>query len=267
MPDAAGIDIAIVNGTVMPMGGAAPIEGGTVTISGRTIAAVGAADVVDTTGAAKVIDATDCVVMPGFANCHTHIASNQLLRGLLEDVRIFEWLKAMWQLKSNFDEETLYYASLNGLIEMVKSGITTFNEHFDAYRVEPEIEALKVVPLRATLGYGFADRGIYASITDWSWKTLETFGDKVAKHHDTGDGRIKVALSPHAVYSCGEDMYRLVRDVADATKVPIHTHLSEGTQEVNYCLEANGKRPAQWLEFDRLSGPGRDRGPLQPARR
>ena len=153
------------------------------TISGRAIAAVGPADAVDAAGAAKVIDATNCVVMPGFANCHTHIASNQLLRGLLEDVRIFEWLKAMWQLKSNFDEETLYYASLNGLIEMVNSGITTFNEHFDAYRVEPEIEALKVVPLRATLGYGFADRGIYASITDWSWKTLETFGDKVAQHH------------------------------------------------------------------------------------
>ncbi len=44
---------------------------------------------------------------------------------------------------------------------MVKSGITTFNEHFDAYRVEPQIAALcKVLPLRATLGYGFADRGL-----------------------------------------------------------------------------------------------------------
>ena len=202
LPSPVAPDIAIVNGTVMPMGGARPIAGGTVTISGRKVAGIGPAAAVDTSGAARVIDATDCVVMPGFANCHTHIASNQLLRGLLEDVRIFEWLKAMWQLKSNFDEETLYYASLNGLIEMVKSGITTFNEHFDAYRVEPEIEALKVLPLRATLGYGFADRGIYASITDWSWKTLETFGDKVAKYHDTGDGRIKVALSPHAVYSC-----------------------------------------------------------------
>jgi 5-methylthioadenosine/S-adenosylhomocysteine deaminase len=255
LPDRVAPDIAIVNGTVMPMGGARPIEGGTVTISGRTVASVGPAAAIETSGAAKVIDATGCVVMPGFANCHTHIASNQLLRGLLEDVRIFEWLKAMWQLKSNFDEETLYYASLNGLIEMVKSGITTFNEHFDAYRVEPEIEALKVLPLRATLGYGFADRGIYASITDWSWKTLETFGDKVAKYHDAGDGRIKVALSPHAVYSCGEDMFRLVREVADATRVPIHTHLSEGMQEVNYCIEANGKRPAQWLESIGFLGP------------
>ena len=35
-------------------------------------------------------------------------------------------------------------------------------EEFDAYAVEPEIEALHEIPLRATLGYGFADRGIYA---------------------------------------------------------------------------------------------------------
>lgn len=242
------VDIAIVNGTVMPMGGARPIPQGTVAISGRHIGSVGDAAAVDVSGAAKVIDATNCVVMPGFANCHTHIASNLLLRGLLEDVRLFEWLQTMWKLKSNFDEETLYWASLNGLVEMVKSGITTFNEHFDAYRVEPEIEALKVLPLRATLGYGFADRGLYADITQWSWKTLENFGDKVSRHHNTAEGRVQVALSPHAVYSCGADMYRVVREIADAMNVPIHTHLSEGMQEVTYTQETYGMRPVRWLE-------------------
>ena len=71
-----------------------------------------------------------------------------LLRGLLEDVQLFEWLSTMWKLKRNFDEETLYWASLMGLVEMARSGITCFNEHFDAYRVEPQLEALKRVPAR-----------------------------------------------------------------------------------------------------------------------
>ncbi len=157
-------DLAIVNATILPMGGVAQIDRGALTIAGDRILAVGPADQVSTAGAAKVIDARGRVVMPGFVNCHTHIASNMLLRGLLEDVQLFEWLSTMWKLKRNFDEETLYWASLMGLVEMVKSGMTCFNEHFDAYRVEPQIAALKQMPLRATLGYGFADRGVYADV-------------------------------------------------------------------------------------------------------
>src|SRR5690606_17923913 len=87
---AGGPDIAIVNATILPMGGVAKIERGSVTIRGNAIEAVGAAGEVETVGARKTIDAGDKVVMPGFVNCHTHIASNMLLRGLLEDVQLFE---------------------------------------------------------------------------------------------------------------------------------------------------------------------------------
>lgn len=240
-------DIAIINATILPMGGAATIEGGALTIADDTILAVGPGADVSTVGARKVIDAQGRVVMPGFVNCHTHIASNMLLRGLLEDVQLFEWLGTMWKLKSNFDPETLYWASLMGLVEMVKSGMTTFNEHFDAYAVSPEIEALKAVPLRATLGYGLADRGVYASIKDWSWAALDRFSDKVSVHHRTGNGRVHVGLSPHAPYSCGETMFRKVRDVADDLDLVIHTHLAEGPQEIAYVAETYGKRPVRWL--------------------
>ena len=240
-------DIAIINGTVLPMAGHEPITGGVVTISGNRIQSVVGGDGVDTGGARKVIDASGCVVMPGFANSHTHIASNLLLRGLLEDVLLFEWLQTMWTLKQNFDHETLYWASLCGDLEMLKAGITSFNEHFDAYDVEPQIEALSEIPLRATLGYGFADRGLYAPRSDYSRRTLDNFGEIVHQHHDTRDGLLHISLSPHAVYSCGAEMWHEVRGLADDLGVTVHTHLSEGMQEVRYCLENYGMRPVQWL--------------------
>lgn len=248
-------DIAIVNATILPMGGGAKIENGALTITGSTITALGPADSVDVTAATKRIDAKGGVAMPGFVNCHTHIASNMLLRGLLEDVQLFQWLGTMWKLKRNFDEDTLYWASLMGLVEMAKSGITCFNEHFDAYRVSPQIEALKTVPLRATLGYGFADRGLYAPITDWSWTALHGFGDKVKRHHGSGNGRIHVALSPHAPYSCGADMLRLVREVADAQKIAIHTHLAEAPQETRYVADTYGTTSVKWVHSLGLLGP------------
>ena len=236
------------------MGGRPDITGGTVTITGNSISAVGDGSV-DTVGARKVIDARGSVVMPGFANSHTHVASNLLLRGLLEDVLLFEWLQTMWSLKRNFDHDTLYRASLCGDLEMLRAGITSFNEHFDAYDVEPQIEALTEIPLRATLGYGLADRGLYAPRTEYSHRTMARFGDIVAEHHDTRDGLLHIALSPHAVYSCGADMWREVRRLADSLSVSIHTHLSEGRQEVAYTMENHGMRPVQWLDSLGFLGP------------
>ena len=247
-------DIAIVNGTILPMNGRPFIPNGAITISGNSISAVGSAADIDTT-ASKTIDARGCAVMPGFANSHTHVASNLLLRGLLEDVLLFEWLQTMWRLKQNFDHETLYWASLCGDLEMLKAGITSFNEHFDAYDVEPQIEALDEIPLRATLGYGFADRGLYAPRTDYSMRTLDNFASIVAEHHDTRDGLLHIALSPHAVYSCGAEMWQRVRGLADDLGVSIHTHLSEGMQEVRYCLDNYGMRPVPWLHSLGLLGP------------
>lgn len=248
-------DLAIINGHVLPMAGLAPIKNGAVTVRDGRIEQVGPASEVNWSGAGRVIDARGGAIIPGLINSHTHNASNMLLRSLDEDVELWAWLRSMWRLKSNFDPETLYWASLCGLIEMARAGITCFNEHFDAYAVEPEVRALDAIPLRATLGYGFADRGVYESITDWSWRTLDHFGDKVAAHHNAADGRIQVALSPHAVYSVGGEMWRRTREVADEYGVSLHTHLAEGMNEVRYVSEQYGTSAVRWLESLEFFGP------------
>ena len=93
------IDIAIINGAVLPMAGRPVVNNGVVAITGNAISAVGTAQNIDVSNAKKVIDARNCAVMPGFCNSHTHIASNLLLRGLLEDVLLFEWLH--WESSSS----------------------------------------------------------------------------------------------------------------------------------------------------------------------
>lgn len=248
-------DLAIKNAYVLPMGGNDPIENGVVLIQGNKIIAIDSAESIAPWSTEREIDAKGGVVMPGFVNSHTHIASNVLLRGLNEDAKLFEWLQYMWKLKENFDPEVQYWASLAGLIEMVRAGTTCFNEHFDAYSVEPQIRALGELPMRATLGYGFADRGLYSPITEWSWNALDQFADKVEKHHKTQDGRLHVALSPHATYSCGEKMWRLCRKVADELNIIIHTHMAEGVQELKYVGENYGTTPAQWFATMGILGP------------
>jgi 5-methylthioadenosine/S-adenosylhomocysteine deaminase len=176
------------------------------------------------------------------SNCHTHIGSNVLLRGLNEDAKLFEWLASMWRLKQHFDHETLRLASLAGLAEMALAGITSFNEHFDAYAVTPEISALDTLPLRATLGYGFADIGLYGDVRTGRMRRWTRFGDIVATHHGSRDGRLRVALSPHATYSCTEQLWRRCAEVAEEYDLS-HPHAPlRGQQEHRYVQDSTAAR-------------------------
>lgn len=253
-------DLAITGGELLCMteqstGESGTVPTGTVLISGNRIVALGTESQLGPYTATKTIDARDQVVMPGFSNCHTHIGSNVLLRGLNEDAKLFEWLQSMWRLKQNFDHETLRLASLAGLAEMALAGITSFNEHFDAYSVSPEIDALSTIPLRATLGYGFADIGLYGELADWSYRALDDFGEVVNSHHNTLEGRLRVALSPHATYSCTEKLWRRCAEVATEHGLTIHTHLSEGQQEHQFVADNHGMTPTGWLHSMGLLAP------------
>ena len=247
-------DLAITGGTVIAAtDDTTPPTAQTVLIAGGVVTAL--LEPGEPFTATRTIDASGSAVMPGFVDCHTHIASNMLLRGLLEDVELFEWLETMRKLKQNFDHETLYWASMCGLVEMAMSGITCFNEHFDGYAVTPEVRALEDLPLKATLGYGFADRGIYADATAWSWAALEDFDAATVGAADIDGDRVRLALSPHATYSCGPEMWTAVRELADERSLPIHTHLSEGANELAYVREHYGATPTQWLHDIGFLGP------------
>ncbi|MEM8902595.1 MAG: amidohydrolase [Actinomycetota bacterium] len=243
MPEVA--DLAIVGGTVVPCDGSAPAEL-TVVIDGDTVSRL--APPGERVDARRTIDASGSAVLPGFVDSHTHVASNLLLRGLLEDTELFAWLDTMWKLKQNFDHDTLYWASLCGLVEMARSGITCFNEHFDAYAVTPQVRALDEIGLRATLGYGFADGGVYADVADWSWAALADFDAATAGAASIDGDRVRLALSPHAPYSCSEPMWRAVRELADDRGLPIHTHVAEGDREQAFMAAEHGMTTVEWLD-------------------
>lgn len=246
-------DLAITGGTVVTGGADDQPRAATVLVRGGRVAAL--LTPTEPFAAVRTIDATGGAVMPGFVDCHTHIASNMLLRGLLEDVELFEWLSTMWKLKQGFDHETLYWASMCGLIEMAKAGITCFNEHFDAYAVTPQVRALGEIGLKATLGYGFADGGVYADVAGWSWAALDDFDAATVGASDIDGDRIRLALSPHAPYSCSEPMWRAVRELANERGLPIHTHIAEGANEAAFMAEHHGTTTVQWLDDIGFLGP------------
>lgn len=74
----------------------------------------------------EVIDGKGCVALPGFINCHTHIPMT-LLRGYGEGLPLMRWLnEKIWPFEARLTEEDIYNGALLGIIEMIKSGTTSF---------------------------------------------------------------------------------------------------------------------------------------------
>ena len=99
-------------------------------IEGSHIAKVVPADVeVAVPEGAEVMDCTGKAVLPGLVNMHTH-AGMAMMRGVGEDIAFHEWLDRIWKVESNINDEYVYHATKVACLEMIKTGTTTFNDHY-----------------------------------------------------------------------------------------------------------------------------------------
>ena len=82
--------------------------------------------------AEEVIDASGCIVYPGLGNTHHHLYQT-FSRNLpaVQNLELFDWLKALYEIWKNLDREVIYHSALPGLGELLKSGCTTcFDHHY-----------------------------------------------------------------------------------------------------------------------------------------
>ena len=81
----------------------ATIEGDVVVDGGR-IVAVGPGE---GDGAEEQVDATGCIVVPGFVQAHVHLCQT-LFRGLADDQDVIDWLRErVWPLERGHDAASM----------------------------------------------------------------------------------------------------------------------------------------------------------------
>ncbi len=124
-------DLRIINGTVLTMApGYEPIADGVVCSREGLISYAGPADQASEPGDEQVIDASGCVVLPGLVNAHTHLAMT-LFRGYADDMMLQEWLEDwIWPAEMRLRPEDVYWGSLLGACEMLRAGVTCFNDMY-----------------------------------------------------------------------------------------------------------------------------------------
>jgi len=189
----------------------------------------------------RVIEGEGRLLVPGFVNAHTHLAMT-LFRGLADDLPLMRWLEEkIWPAERKLTAEDVYWFSLLGLAEMIRSGTTAFIDMY--FFMEEVAQAVEEAGLRALLSYG-----IIAPTEDRVEPELKKAEAFARAWDGKADGRIRAALSPHAPYTCGPEVWREAVKLARELKVPIHTHLAETKEEVERFRAQHSRSPAQWLE-------------------
>ncbi len=209
---------------------------GAVAVKGDSIVAVGKEE--DVTGeyiAEETIDCGGKILMPGLINAHTHVPMT-LLRGLADDLRLDVWLMGyMMPVEREFvSPEFVRLGTLLACAEQIRSGVTTFN---DMYYFEDDVaQAAADAGVRAVCGqtvmkFPAPDAASYED-------SLQMARDFIQKWK--GHPLIVPAVSPHAPYTCTEEILKATAELAKEFDVPLHTHLAETAFEVENMRNEQG---------------------------
>jgi len=188
------------------------------------------------------LDGSGKLAASGFINAHTHLAM-VLFRGLADDVPLQVWLEEhVWPIEQLLQPEDVYWCTLLGIAEGIRSGTTAFIDMY--FHCDQVARAVEESGVRALLSYGI----IAPSLEEHGTSEFETSKALIKRWHGRADGRIQIALSPHAVTTCGEDVWRKAIELAHELNIPLHAHVSETRSEVEDWITKMGATPVQYLQ-------------------
>lgn len=189
----------------------------------------------------QVVNIPKRLYMPGLINTHNHAAMS-LLRGVGDDLALQVWLEEkMWPNEAKFTDESVYWGSALSIVEMLKSGTTTFLDMYD--RMDQVAKAAEQIGIRACLTRGMINFG---GEEEGRAKLAEA--EAFARNwHNQAEGRITTMMSPHAPYTCPPAFIAQVVEAAQQLHLPLHTHMSETLHEVLDNEKRYGQRPVAHL--------------------
>ena len=188
-----------------------------------------------------IIDGTGKLAIPGLVNAHTHLPM-VLLRGLADELPFDAW----WQgrirpIEQALGPEEIYWGSLLGLAEMIRSGTTAFADMY--FEVDSIGRAVEEAGLRAVLSYGIVASQLDAHGAD----ELRQAEAVISRWNKAGEGKIQAAVSPHTIDTCSEAVWREAIELAEEYGTILHTHLAETKEEAERCRATRGMSAVAYL--------------------
>ena len=198
----------------------------------------------------NILNLGESLITPGLINAHTHSAMT-FLKGISDDQRLNDWLeKSIWPSEAKLlSHDLVFDASQLACLEMLSSGITTFNDMY--FFPDATAKAATVVGMRANIGLVFIEfKSGYAN-------DFIDYLDKGLKFRDDfrSEENITTSLAPHAPYTVSNDSFLKIRTYADQLGMNIHCHMHETEWEIKNSIEQHNVRPLTRLDSLGLLGP------------
>ncbi len=195
----------------------------------------------------QVIDAHGMAILPGLVNGHTHF-SQSFMRGLAGGRPLLQWLKELiWPLQTTISSEEMYLASLLGLAENLRGGVTYVVDHHKITQSREHTQAVKraveEVGLRCTIARAWSDKGAKPENGNAILDEMEYWYSQ----QKTGS-LVSFASGPLTPWRATGEFLQQTHEQAIRYGAFTHIHVSETDEEVQMTLKEAGVRPVTWLD-------------------
>ena len=229
------------------------VRDGAIAVDGDSIVWIGTAgDAAEKFAATETIRASGMIAMPGFIDCHVHTAQ-QFLHGKLPSIRRKGELRSpMWQrylipFESGLEPEDVYCSGVAAYAAMIRSGTTCFLEAGGPFPDEMG-RAADEIGIRGRIAMSTMD-----TVDDLPPQSRMDTQEALRRSEELvlrwkGHSRVNAWLSLRQLMVNTEALRLGMHELSHALDTPIHTHLAEGTYEVDFAIKQWSMRSAEYLE-------------------
>lgn len=210
------------------------------------------------------------IVLPGFANTHSHVF-HRALRGRTHHDRgtFWTWRERMYQLAARVDPDSYYRLARAAYAEMVLAGYTGVAEFHYLHHAPSGAAYGEPNAMSAALVQAARDAGIRLTLLDTCYLrggfdadlaphqlrfgdgSVEAWAERIDRFRPDGD--VVLGAAAHSVRAVGTAELGAVAEWAGNR--PLHVHVSEQRAENDDCLHHRGSTPTGVLAEAGVLGP------------
>ncbi|HXV21812.1 MAG TPA: amidohydrolase family protein [Desulfuromonadales bacterium] len=213
---------------------AEPLEDGALLVEGKRITAVGPFAALRRADA-ELVDCGDAVLLPPFANAHTHLELTHYPRwqSIVGETAapgsFVDWILQVIRVKRRMVPDRYLLSLQEGIRLALAAGTGAVGDILSCF---PARSAYAPAPLKGRLYY--ETLGLDPARNR---ELLRTIGELLDKGRV---GFLEPGISPHSPYTLSAEYLEEIFDFARRRGVPVATHLAESADEVAFLRDADG---------------------------